>query len=588
MADFSNDISINPPEAVLTDTSKAKQDFGLFLREVSSLLPFITVKEIAPFFRYSTEEIGEYEHQENPGYVFISSLNQKHIIHPGDISKLTNALKIVDMHDVAQEVSVVFRRNREKAKVIVLKKIFIEELKKTYRDVHNNLKPMPFKPEKRFLVDQLFIDRGIYLITKEGIRTSRQKLESYHDMFDESKITSTRIILSSKAGYGKSTLALKLASDWANKCKDSPLADVEILIFLRLRQFDSSISICKAIQKYLLSDESELNESDVEKILFDSQSVVMVLEGFDKYVHKGKHEDDDVISILKGRMFPNFRVILTTTPSCKPGFMNPTTAEVTLEGFDLEARNEYIRKALLTDDEEMFTKVTQHINENLVMRDLCEIPFVFAMVLNLIQEEEEGERIPFWFISITGFVRYVIGSICEHKKEKMRKADRKKYDKFKDDHEKLDKVCFKHLSEGVEVTKWISDDLQKIIGKDLYDYYIAVEILVQEEEFVVDTSPHAATSSLIVRKTYARMRYKLLMQWFAAHHIAKRATKFFKGYSDSDLKKLLDKNLHYVFLFTCGINPHATSNIVDFLIRQRPDNCEQLVNLCKQEEKLGH
>lgn len=444
---------------------------------------------------------------------------------------------------------------------------------------------MPFRKDKRFLVDQLFIERGIFLLIKEGIKLSWQKLESYHSMFDESKITSTRIVLSSKAGYGKSTLALKFASDWTNECKQSPLGDVEIFILLRLKQFDGSVSIFKAIQKSLLSYNSGLGEGEVKKILCDSKSVVMVLEGFDKYVCKGKPGDDDVINILKGRMLPDFRVILTTTLSCKPDFMDPTTAEVTLGGFDPDAQDKYISKALVTDDKGQFAKVRDHINDNSVLRELCKVPFIFALVLNLIQEEEEHEKLPLWCNSVTGFFRYVIGSIYKRKKEKMRETDRIKYEKFKDNHNKLDKVSFEALTEGENVKQWRKDYLEKQIGQALYDYYIAFEILIEEEVLVVDSSPNASTLSLVERKTHTKFYHELFMQWFAAHYIAQNETKLLRGYSDRHLNNLLDKKLDSIFMFACGINKSVTRYIVYFLKKQHDrEGCDQLIKACRREK----
>lgn len=588
MSDFPNDTKIDSSEAELNDSSETKYDFGWFLQEVSSLLPFVTVKEIAPIFRYSTEEIGKCESHKNPGYAFVASLHQKHSINSNDISKLVSALKFIDEDDVAKEVSNVFRWYREKVALEALKKTFIDELKTAYSDSNNVLQPMPFRKDKRFLVDQLFIDRGIYLGIKEGMKTYWDKLGSYHRIFDDPRITSSRIILSARAGYGKSTLALKFASDWSNKFKDSPLCHVEILIFLRLRKLDSSVSIFKAVKSFLLSDKSKVSENDVEKILFDSRSVVMVLEGFDKYKPKGKPEDDDVINILKGRLLPNCRVILTTTISCKPEFMDPTTAEVILRGFDAEEQDRYICKALVISKVEELDKVRSHIKKNSVMRDLCEVPFIFAMVLNMIQEQREKGKIPFSFQSVTGFFRFVIGSIYEHKKKKMREEDRQNFEQFKDDHHKLDKVCFETLKEENKFKQWIKDDLEKNIGKDLCDRYIAVEILLEEEVLVVDTSLKGSASSLIERKTKVGFYHELFMQWFAAHYIARRQTKVLRGYSDSDLKKLLYQSFNYVFMFACGINPRATVEVVSFLKRQGDDNYGELIKLCKQEGKHGH
>ena len=120
------------------------------------------------------------------------------------------------------------------------KAILIDILKKRYKIQYDAIQPIPYIKDRLYCVDKVFVEGST--VTEEGVR-----LESYKNIFTDSRVKAKRRIIKAEAGYGKSTVTLQLAYDWCNGVKDSPLKNVEILILLRLRQLNS-------VDIYLQSD----------------------------------------------------------------------------------------------------------------------------------------------------------------------------------------------------------------------------------------------------------------------------------------------------------------------------------------------
>lgn len=457
------------------------------------------------------------------------------------------------------------------------KKILINALKRTYTDFFNDIQPIPFKD--RFLhVNEVFLDSGIEVLHMKGLHESWEKLESHHCILGDSRKTLTRFLLLGEPGFGKSTLIQQLAYDWRTKCEQSPLQEVEIFIFLRLSQVNHSFSVFSSIKRLLLSSEEQLSPENVKETVKSAKSVVMVLQGFDKYVQTVRNDKkDDVIEIIKGEMFPNFRVIVTTTPSCIPRGMPQSTIKIRLTGFGSDAQDKYFHEALGTTEE--VVRIKSEIEGNPMMLELCKIPFFFGIVLNLISEG----NVPFTFKTVTKFFRYMIGSFHEQMKNKLRNEDRSKQEKINVDHRKLDKLSFEALTEVNQEGKWVKQELRRFIGEALYDQYVAVGILVEEEKVKVDESPNAPTSALVQRQTQTRFYHSIFRQWFAAHYISDQARTF---NFDKKLKKLYQYDSEYVFRFACGINSVASPKIINFL--KKCENSSNLVKLCTLEHKECH
>ncbi|PIK57879.1 hypothetical protein BSL78_05160 [Apostichopus japonicus] len=188
----------------------------------------------------------------------------------------------------------------------------VNALKRRYRTQYDAIQPIPYIKERLYCVDKVFVEGGTEFCSSRGTAVKGEwvRVNSYRDIFTDSRIKSTRRIIEAEAGYGKSTVTLQLAYDWCNGVESSPLKDVEILILLRLRQLGNIKSIYKAIKLFLVADEPQIKSSDIKNIIESCSSVEVLLDGYDEYPDKDKGTGSDVDRIIKNALFEDFGVSL--------------------------------------------------------------------------------------------------------------------------------------------------------------------------------------------------------------------------------------------------------------------------------------
>ncbi|KAJ8050721.1 NLR family CARD domain-containing protein 4 [Holothuria leucospilota] len=356
-----------------------------------------------------------------------------------------------------------------------LKNGFIDELKQMYKAQYNSIKPVPIKDNRFQSVRNLFVEGTIEKLplTNKSMETESDLstyLGSYDDIFYYKNTASNRYILDGDPGTGKSFLTLKMASDWVKSIQTSYLGKVEILILLRLRQLKMGITLYKSIKQFILPRESKLSEENIKAILDSCGNVVMLLDGFDEYHDHDRDATSDLMSLIKGEMYSNFKVIVTTRTSTLPKMIHPRTIRLRLIGFDDEARNEYIRKAVKEDNvdgclgnpEEAVEKIKRQLSENPILDDLCRIPLFFAIFVHVTHDKDISKQLS----SVTSFFRCAISCFHEHMKMKLHPSEAMQYEILENNHQELDRVAFEALSGNNHHIVWYRKDLIQYLGKD--------------------------------------------------------------------------------------------------------------------------
>lgn len=119
-------------------------------------------------------------------------------------------------------------------------------MKSIYENQYSKVTPIPFLSHKIFGIDDIFVQGGIKFCTSDQGKGHPKwtTLESYQDIAaKKAPITSFLRIVEGDPGQGKSTLALQFVYDWCTKKYESPLKDVDLLIFLQLRQLRNNKNI---------------------------------------------------------------------------------------------------------------------------------------------------------------------------------------------------------------------------------------------------------------------------------------------------------------------------------------------------------
>lgn len=511
-----------------------------------------------------------------------------------------------------------FSRSVRRYDIRVLKKRLENQLKQTYKRLYNAVHPIPFIRDRLVGINTVFIEGCVEKLASSGkIERHHEvfqdhgpstkgesvwvKLDSNLDMVNDTLRNSSRLILEGEPGYGKSTITLQMAYDWCSGM--SYLEDVEIFILLRLRQLGGVQSIYEAMQHFILPFNSQITEIDLQYILAHSKSLMIVLDGYDEYPVNDKDRENFVTEILKGEMFQNAQVILTTRPSVLPNDCAPQTQRIRLTGFDDKARDEYIRKAVVGDDETAVENIKQCISENSIVNDLCQAPFFFTIAVHMCQEGECFKNLK----TLTGFFELMMS--CFHKENKINLKQQESRAKA---HDMLNKEAFESLNGNNQPRNWQSEKLLERLGQDLYDQFVSAGILVEEEACDISGN-HSSLECTHLRKVMTvRFYHHLFCEWYAAHYLVKMISKFtrvskrFSGLGSAyrynhitkteskpvnsrtkDIEHLLNTiepfHLQYIYRFVCGLDRDCTVTIADYLQDKRRYN-KCFIILCVMEQ----
>ncbi|XP_071831580.1 uncharacterized protein [Apostichopus japonicus] len=438
------------------------------------------------------------------------------------------------------------------------KKIFlIEGLKRTYKGQYDAIQPLPYIKDRLYCVDKVFVEGSVEVCLASELtpdtRGSWERLDSYKSIYTDFRFKSKRRIIQGEPGYGKSTLTLQLAYDWCNDVSDSPMNNVEILILLRLRQLGSVKSLFRAIKSFLLFHEPRVSKHEIENIIIHScSSVHIILDGYDEYPGRDSNDNDDVHRIIKMELFADFDVSLTTRylPEC----LRKETKGAKLTGFDDKARDEYIRKAVVGNNDEAVEEIKQWLYENSILADLCQVPLIFVMFAHMAHDQRDLMK----FKSVTQFFKHMIRCFYDHLKQKYGDNRSNKFYLHEMEHHELDKIAFEGLNKKNQQLSWIKTGFRQRIGPELYDQYILVGILVEEDEVSDDCIGNNVSFTTMVR-----FYHKLFCEWYAAHHLV---TLVKNAHDLSDRLRFLDPfDLQYLFRFACGLDPDAGKKLINHL-----------------------
>ncbi|XP_071853529.1 uncharacterized protein [Apostichopus japonicus] len=454
---------------------------------------------------------------------------------------------------------------------------FIGQLKSKYEIFYDSVQPIPYIKDRMYCVDRVFVEGGIeYMTGISGGKAQWGKLSSYQELVKENCLKTKRQILEGEPGYGKSTLTLQLLYDWCKSLSTSPLKKVDVIIYLRLRQLGGVKSIFSAIRQFILPRDSDISEEDIQEILKQMKSVLVLLDGFDEYPDQESTETD-IYHIMKKNMFRRFNVILTTRPSCVPTDFAPHSDRVRLTGFGEEARRRYVEKAVVGTYGEAVDRIMRKLEENPVLDDLCQVPLFFVMFAHMANKDEHSLT----FNSVTSFFRYMISCFHSHMKNKMKDENVTNFELLEKEHKVLDKLAFEALSGKNQNLVWNREQLRNQLGHDFYDQYLRIGIFVEEEELNIADSPNAQIH--IQYNTEVHFYHKTVCEWYAAHYVAEELSGGNNVCIDELLQNLDPFDLQYLYRFACGINKIAGQKVIQYL--QEKKESRKFAILCMLEEE---
>lgn len=437
-------------------------------------------------------------------------------------------------------------------------------LRGKYRSKYSNILPFLNTLEAAYSIKTIFVKCPIALLRppKDRHHTDTwRKLESYNDIFLNDGFNSTRCIIKAYPGYGKTTLALKLACDWGETEGDSFVKDEDLFIYLRMSQLEMFSNIYQAIRSTLLPKDSPLRVNDIQKVLNSCNSLTIFFDDFEEYSDKSKFSSSDVLNIIKGEMFQNHKVIVTTRSFKFMKDHDITGDKVRLIGFDHSARKTYVDQVFENNTSD--NRILQQLEKNPALRDLCEIPLFFAAFAHMPPKYAHFKASD----NITKVVSYLMGYFVKHAQERGSKT-KTISDRTMDNNEycKLDKIAFESLVAGESNKEWLKLDLCGLIGEKLYKKCITRGILIQDERFLISDNPDNREQENYTYQTIVRFHHKILCEWHAAYYVVKKIKKGRNvAFLNESLNKLDPFSCELMYLFACGLYPEGTPQITAFL-----------------------
>ncbi|KAJ8018718.1 hypothetical protein HOLleu_43141 [Holothuria leucospilota] len=434
-------------------------------------------------------------------------------------------------------------------------------LKRKYKELTTAVQVIPSDSENLLPVNKLFVSCRLQcLVIKDNDKSNQQwkPMDSYQAIFTDDRSKCRRYVLEGKPGYGKSMLALQMAHDWCEGITQSPLSGFDLFLLVQFTPGNISKSIYTELKRCVLPRDSPLSDIDIIGVLRESTSAVMVLDGLDFYAYEQIDEKCDVRQIIRGKMFKDIEVI--TTCSFLPEDCAPGTNRIQLMGFDNGARDEYIRKVKLVDEEIGGETIKQKLRDNPVLKDFINVPLFFTMFAQMSNESKDFCESKTYESSFTWLIE------CLHSHMKNQGNGYKEDEHFTIENTYLGKVAFSSGRPFVLER----DNICKVLGKERYGKYLRLGIFLEGD--IVKES-EKVKSKLHRHQREVTFYHELLGIWFTAHYIAKHATGVTSEQIKTVLTRLSKANLQLLCNFVGELNVDAVGSILR-LVKDRNDYAE--------------
>lgn len=443
---------------------------------------------------------------------------------------------------------------------------FLQLLKTKYKRLYDAVQPIPYIREK-MTVNKVFIDPEVELQVKGSYPDSEWKrFESFSNYFRDQSSVADLYVIQGEPGYGKSTLALQLAYDWCTNTQDSPVNKFELLLFIRMGQLSDKVSLEREIRRLLLP--KDITEKKIKSLIREFSSVLIILDGFDEYLHSDIN--NDIMTIIQNGISRNHSFIVTTRPTGLSKLPH-TSKLLKLTGFNENARHSYILKAVISgnDSDTEINEIERRLATNPVLGNLCISPLFFVMYAHMTHTQikaKTAEHEP--FNSATSFFRYMIKCFHSH-------ARNKGFHTVDDDdytaNNKLWEVAYagllkKQLSFNKAVFK-------HSIGKDCYHTYAFLGILVEEETII-------GTDGAFLPDTQVKFYHSIFCEWYASKYLSRYLEQRNYHSSKNLIGKLKENEHFHTICFTCGQNSDAADKIVHYF---KERYSQKFVSLCMLE-----
>ncbi|XP_022086485.1 uncharacterized protein LOC110977033 [Acanthaster planci] len=203
-----------------------------------------------------------------------------------------------------------------------------------YQDTTSTMPAHPLDPSRTVDIDKFFFDleltqRGKQITRKhltlpweERIldRVEHVSLKTWEDFFRVEKVGGIKVLISGGAGFGKSTLLLKIANISSVRTSRSPLSKFKFVFWVKLRQMQKTSCVLDAIWDQIMPKDTQLGKADLKKLLGDHEAeTAFLFDGLDEIppdiLRSPAPEDGySIQDVLYNRVLKKSFVLVTMRP----------------------------------------------------------------------------------------------------------------------------------------------------------------------------------------------------------------------------------------------------------------------------------
>ena len=353
----------------------------------------------------------------------------------------------------------------------------IEEMQE-YTEAAMKIEMVPWAKSCTVDMDELYTELTLEQIENKPTGQIPVKLDNYAQLFTTQEATDQqenpsselnpktarlrgkkkkgkKILAKGDPGTGKSTLARKIASDWA-KGKFTA-ASVVFLVSLKLVKKGQTIENI-LIEQNPPIEPLDITEEKLSKILKNlGKRCLIVLDGFDEY---DPQPGDDISKIIEGKKLPHCSLLMTSRPHNCENIEDFFSTKAKVNGFTKPRAEQFVSNFL--NDREKVQAVCKINSRNFLYPYEYSNPMLLLFLCILENNNQLDETV----VSLGGIyfrlIRCIYRKYCERKRIEF------DHNEFRQVLERVGKIAWKMLNSSTNFAQ--QSEIVKEVGIDAFEY----------------------------------------------------------------------------------------------------------------------